>query len=113
MWNPPGHVPGVHVPGSTVPIPYAMGLIPPGPLPNPEALKRRAEAQALRAQMRNQRARSLRSQVAATADDERRLALAVALALTLTGDDQGIMGDPGNLHELCPAYFTCNVAMDA
>lgn len=34
MWNPlhpPGHQPGTHVPGTTVPIPHAMGLAPQSP----------------------------------------------------------------------------------
>lgn len=108
MWNPPGHIPGVHVPGTTVPIPYAMGLMgrPPAQPLNPEQIKRQAEVEAFRARTRKERAANLRSQIGATRDNERRLALAVALALTLTGEGQGIVGNPANLHQLCPAYFS-------
>jgi hypothetical protein len=107
VWNPPGHNPGVHVPGTTVPIPYAMGLIPPMAPPNQEDLKRHAEVQAHRASVRDGRAANLKAQIGATVDDERKLALTVALAITLTDDDQMIVGGAklGNLHQLCPTYF--------
>lgn len=108
MWNPPGHQPGVHVPGTTVPIPYAMANAPAPYVISPEEARRKAEVAAKRREERERRLQNLTAQAHATRDSERRLALAVTIALTATSDDQAIMGDPGDLHQLCPAYFGPN-----
>ena len=84
--------------------------IPPSAPPSPEELARRADSGAAVVGCRDRRESILRAQIAATSDDERKLALSVALALTVTGEDQMLVGSSKlrDLHKLCPAYFSAD-----
>lgn len=52
-----------------------------------------------------QRVANLRAHLAVATDQERRLALTVALALKVARQNRGAVGTPVDLHALCPSYY--------